>query len=182
MNTASYLNIEILNALEDDSKSTAEKLFAISKYFAPFLYNNYERDPSDEEKHEALIFACFWTLRIVMTTYKCEPGLEKQLFPLIFDDAEESMKVKVITSKEGLDVYTNRLDFYLQETKNMNLENVNHRPLLNKLYFSPLPSSSTASHYPDPIEFLKAMGIFSLGLKEYDELVRKAIASLQTFQ
>jgi hypothetical protein len=179
METANYLNPEILKPLEDDSKTLSEKLFAISKYFSPFLYHSVERDPSDLEKHEAMIFACFWTLKITITSYNLPSDTQNQILLQIYVDTDDEMKSKIIMSEDGLKIYSNRIHFYLKETNKMKEQNFNYLPILDKLYLSPLSSSSKINSNPDPIEYLRLVSTFSIGLKKYDELVKETISSLR---
>ena len=162
---------------EDTLKNTGESLFTISKSFSDLLLNIYQREPSDFEKHEALIFACVWTIKIVLTSgYNLSSENQTQMFLLLYDEASFEAKMKIVSGNEFPEFYLNRKDLWVKEIKKMNNDGYDFAMILDKLYLAPLSSSfELISNPPNPFEYAKLLSIFSIGLKHYDNSVRQTI-------
>ncbi len=176
MDTKFYLNPEDLKVLADNTKTLGQKLYAISKYCSCYFYNNFEREPDDLEKYEALIFACFWTFKVASSLYRLPENTQREIFMELYSDADQKIQSKVIESKDCIKLFATRTELYLKETNIMHSENYSFNPILDKLYLSPLSSSSKISSIPfNPMEYLKLVGIFTIGLKNYDKVVKYTI-------
>ena len=132
-----------LKVLEDDSKSTGEKLHGIAKYFAPMIYDKSKSyELSEFERYEALIFTSFWVLRsFIKAGYKIDEQTQFDLFQSCERETDLDVRDCIYSSDEFADFYENRISFYESQVSIMNDENFDFHLLLNKLYINPMTGS-----------------------------------------
>jgi len=165
---------EILN---DDNLPLSAKSFWISQHSSFLLFNNFERRPSDFEKQEALIFAVFWTFRLlILEKFPIDKNFASSLFCFLFTDENR----EEIEMDDYFEFYSNRFDFYLKETNSMREKEYNFTPILCKLYIEPLsPINPDSPCFIEPMMYLKLLSVFTIGLKHYEDLVLKILRMIK---
>lgn len=169
---------DISKIIESDLKSISEKLFSISEFYSFLFYNDTEGNvPNGFQKLEAKIFSCFWTLRIISNTIPKILDEAKLTFikGLVNNISPEEM-IKIFDSNEFPDFFIRRFKLFNNEVEKMNEENYDYAIIIDKLYLSPLTSSTLINlESIDFTKYLKLCGIFSIGLKHYNQAIQETI-------
>jgi len=175
----SPINSELLEKiLNDDKLPLSAKSFWISQHSSFLLFNNTDRQPSDFERQEALIFAVFWTFRLmILHKYPIDKNFASSLFCFLFTDEnrEESLM------DQYFEFYSCRFDFYLKETSLMRNKGYNFTPILCKLYIQPLSPLNSDPCLIDQMTYLELLPVFTIGLKHYEELVLKILQIINPY-
>lgn len=171
---------KVVEVMESDAPES-EKLFVISENLSSLFHYTFEGNvPTDFQKFEAMIFASFWTLKMLAVRKSKLFNEANSNFPgELVQRASPNVMIKIFDTNEFPDFFVKRFKFYISETAKMKLDGYDFTPIISKLYLSPLSPTDETTPQISPFQYLKISGTFSLALKHYDEAINKILNLMQ---
>ncbi len=169
-----------LRLMEDPMTNIDLRIFSISHYCSKLFHRNLNgKEPSEFEIHEAVIFACCYTLSILsVRKSKFVDDAYRGALGNLAKTNTVNIISKIVELKEFPNFYINRLNSHLKEAKKF--QDSKFEYVIRKLYIDPLSSSFEFNIPKDQfLEYLKLKGLFIISLRHYAQTVDSILNKLK---